>query len=200
MIPADNFSFTNSGRHDNHDLEQTPASQAQALEPTPFVNFSASNPVPDQDARGASALDPPQDGKQGKRLLDHTPVKNAISEYSKASKRGEATSKGGQALVVDLQLRDQSMEQLYTRQNQQEKSTPIADFKSLNRAGIRKKAETKPRQQKELFNGSQADSQQMNTQALAAEAVLPERNIRRSSTNRPNSKVPKKSGNKKRIT
>jgi len=169
------------------------------------VNFSASNPVPDQDARGTPALDPPQDGKQGKRfgLLDNSAVKKAISEYSKASKRGEAASKGRQDLVVDLQLHDQSMEQLYTRQNQQEKSTPIMDFKSLNKAGIRKKAETKPRQQKELFNASnasQSDSQQMNSQAMATEMVLPMRNIRRSSTNRPNSKVPKKSGNRKRIT
>ena len=46
---------------------------------------------------------------------------------------------------MKLELDDQSMEKLYTREKQTDRSTPIMDFKDLNKAQLRKKAETKPR-------------------------------------------------------
>jgi len=47
---------------------------------------------------------------------------------------------------MKLELDDQSMEKLYTREKRiADRSTPIMDFKDLNKAKLRKKAETKPR-------------------------------------------------------
>ena len=55
-----------------------------------------------------------KEGNASTLLLDNSEVKKAISDYSKNSKH---VSKHGHH-VIDLELDDQTMEKLYTRQNQ----------------------------------------------------------------------------------